>query len=67
MSFLHSLGVVPFVLLSVWVLKEISDILQERRLVLFDNAQVVAFKAMHPCTPLLLRMQGIGTDDASFH
>src|SRR5437667_11428354 len=67
MPFLHASAVLPFLLLGIRISKEIEQVLIQLWLILFDNGQVIASISMHTGTPLLLRVHGIGTDDASFH
>src|SRR5437867_2528649 len=67
MPFLHASGVLPFLLLGIRISKEIEQVLIQLSLILFDNGQIIASLCMHTGTPLLLRMHGIGTNDASFH
>src|SRR6266568_2124636 len=67
MSFVHLSAILPLLLLSLGVVKEIHQVLIQLWLVLFDDGQVIASIPMHTGAPLLLRVHGIGTDDASFH
>ena len=67
MSFVHLSVVLPLLLLRIRIVEEIDEILIHLRLILFHDRQIIAAIPMHTGTPLLLRVHGIGTDDASFH
>jgi hypothetical protein len=67
MSFLHLFALLPLLVFSIRVVKEIHQVLVQLRLILFDDGQVIASIGMHTGAPLLLRVHRIGTDAASFH
>ncbi len=67
MSFVHAFGILPLLVLGVWIVEEIHQVLIHLGLILFHNRQVIAPIGMHTGTPLPLGMHGIGADDASFH
>src|SRR5258708_662141 len=66
MSFLYLSAILPLLLLSIGVVKEIHQVLIHLRLILFHNGQVIA---PYPCTQAhhFFCVHGIRTDDASFH
>src|SRR5919109_2166469 len=67
MSFMHLFAILPFLLFSIRVVKEIEQVLVHLRLILFHDGQVIPSIPMHTSAPLLLCVHGIRTDDASFH
>ena len=67
MAFVRLFAILPLLLLSIRVIKEIQQVLIHLRLILLDDGQVVAAIPMHTGAPLLLGVHGIRTDDASYH
>src|SRR6266566_8327899 len=67
MSFMHLFAILPFLLFSIRVFKEIEQVLIHLRRLLFHDGQVIASIPMHTRAPLLMGVHGIRTDDTSFH
>jgi hypothetical protein len=66
MPFVHAVCILPLRLLGIGVIKEIDQVLIHLGLILFDDGQVIPPIAMYTGAPLLLRVHGVGADDASF-
>src|SRR5947209_7739315 len=67
MPFLDLFVLLPFPPVQILIGKKIHEILMDPRLVLFNCDQIIALIGMDSCTPLLLSMHRIGTNDAAFH
>src|SRR5258708_33553517 len=67
LPFVPGFGLWPSSTISSAVFKHIREVFFERRLVVFGNQHIVAFKPMNLCTQGSLRMHGVQAQDASFH
>lgn len=64
---LDASGVLPFLLLGIRIIKEIYQILRQLRLLRFDGGKTISLHIHTHRHTTSFRVQGIGTDNASFH
>src|SRR5450631_2898626 len=67
MTLLHLLVVSPFSPIERLVGKKVLDILAHRWLIVFHRQKVISSIGMNSCTPFLLGMYRICTDDSPLH